>query len=930
MKAPRSAPPPGLGVPGERRRAGGLEPVPTAPVGRARRPAGLLGMISRVRWAVADQVLISGSNFVTMVLLGRTLSPGDFGGFSMVYMALLLANTVQAGVVTQPHNILGAALSGEAYRRYTTSTALSQLALGLVSTALALAAWGIARAAGWSGAPLLLALSPAILAWQVQELARRVLYTEGRHRSAFLNDAVSYGGQAAMVLALWHAGGLTGMSALLVLAATSALAAAMGAWQLRGSLSRAWELSCIRENWHFGKWLVGGELIGVWLSGQLFIWIAASMLGAGAVGAIRAVHTVFGPTRILSYVFESLLPVRFARAVATGGREALRADLARAVKILVPLLLAFCLVVGIFARPVLGLLYGDKYVEYAPLLALNGVSYCFGYAAMIYAAALRAARLTDREFVGRLSAALVATPLGYALIGAFGLYGVVFGVMINTLISGSFLWWAFGRIPPHQPKPHIPEGGPTMIRDEVDEACEAQAADPMFLPTGDRWAILTRVFEELDRAGIPFCVTHGYEGFPEAIASDVDCIMPAAVLPRRLAELLHAKRERIGAELVQWLGDDAHYVVLAGRGPDGSPQLLALHVSSSLRAGVRELYSAEDFQRDCRRRGPFWIPAPAVAFGSLLSRRVLKGVIDDGHARRLGDLYRDDEAGCRRELARLWPGPGPGATALAHAAEVGDWSAIRPILRALRRELAGPPSLKTLASGVQRGAAGLRDRVARWRRPCGLHVVFLGPDGVGKSTIIDAVSGDLRPAFAATAYRTFAPMLTRRPPPAGRGPKPHAMKIRSRPASYAKAAYWLAYYTVGYVPTAHRDKARAALIINHRYLVDALVDPRRYRYSGPVGLLRLIWRVAPKPDMIVVLDAPAEVIQARKQEVPPEETARQLSRYRALVASQPGACLVDADRPPGEVAIDVEDRILRMLAARVRRRLGLGLGADRR
>src|SRR4051794_1527403 len=43
----------------------------------------------RSLWALADQILISGTNFVTMVLVARGLDPAGFGAFNLVYGALL-------------------------------------------------------------------------------------------------------------------------------------------------------------------------------------------------------------------------------------------------------------------------------------------------------------------------------------------------------------------------------------------------------------------------------------------------------------------------------------------------------------------------------------------------------------------------------------------------------------------------------------------------------------------------------------------------------------------------------------------------------------------------------------------------------------------------------------------------------------------------
>src|SRR5258708_31273373 len=81
-------------------------------------------------WAIGDQTLISGSNFATMVLVAHGLGNlVDFGRFTLVYSALLFANVLQVALVTQPHNVLGAAREGDNYRRYTTSTLLSHFFL---------------------------------------------------------------------------------------------------------------------------------------------------------------------------------------------------------------------------------------------------------------------------------------------------------------------------------------------------------------------------------------------------------------------------------------------------------------------------------------------------------------------------------------------------------------------------------------------------------------------------------------------------------------------------------------------------------------------------------------------------------------------------------------------------------------------------------
>src|SRR4051812_32461616 len=79
-------------------------------------------------WGLADQALISATNFVTMILLARGLGSSAFGLFVLMYTCLLFANGLQTALFTQPQNVLGAERRGDAYERYTSSTAVGQTA----------------------------------------------------------------------------------------------------------------------------------------------------------------------------------------------------------------------------------------------------------------------------------------------------------------------------------------------------------------------------------------------------------------------------------------------------------------------------------------------------------------------------------------------------------------------------------------------------------------------------------------------------------------------------------------------------------------------------------------------------------------------------------------------------------------------------------
>jgi thymidylate kinase len=466
----------------------------------------------------------------------------------------------------------------------------------------------------------------------------------------------------------------------------------------------------------------------------------------------------------------------------------------------------------------------------------------------------------------------------------------------------------------------MPPAAPAAAAAEDSE--HAGGVDPL-PPDG---AMLRQVLAVLERDGLPYCVTHAYEHLPRHIVHDVDCVVPRAALPGRLAGLLKENEAFIGGRLVQWFEERANFVVLQGYETSpttGGPVMLQLHISSDFEVKNRVVAGCEEILATRRSfLGRFCVPAAQVEFACILANRVDKLGFEPHHLRQLSALWAAEPQRCSEQLERMFGAPS--VALVAASALRNEWEPVIAQLPRLRREMMWKLALSRPLGYLGRIADKHLRRLKRWCRPRGrrgggLHVVFLGPDGVGKSTVIEAVQQRIAPAFLRTAYQTFARSLLGRRPKAS----PHALPPRSLPASLLKAAWWFACYTVGYFFSIYPTLVRGGLVINHRYLLDAMVDPRRYRYAGPIGLLRAIWATAPKPDLVIVLDAPADIIHARKRETTLEETTRQREAYLALALTLPNARIVDTSRSPQQTIDDVTNLLLDHMAAGVARRLKL-------
>jgi thymidylate kinase len=67
------------------------------------------------------------------------------------------------------------------------------------------------------------------------------------------------------------------------------------------------------------------------------------------------------------------------------------------------------------------------------------------------------------------------------------------------------------------------------------------------------------------------------------------------------------------------------------------------------------------------------------------------------------------------------------------------------------------------------------------------------------------------------------------------------------------------------------------LVMIDRYFYNYYLDPDSVKYTGPDWLLKALLGWFPKPDVIVTLNASAEILLARKQELSPDQIARQIS-----------------------------------------------------
>ncbi len=431
--------------------------------------------------------------------------------------------------------------------------------------------------------------------------------------------------------------------------------------------------------------------------------------------------------------------------------------------------------------------------------------------------------------------------------------------------------------------------------------------------------LVTAVFERWRREAVEFLVLRNYENLPKDSTNDIDVL----VSPRQLAAA-----ERTLVEAARQTGYVLHNraefspVSLFFHHP-ATQQQIQFDLFHSLKWRAFTLLTPEAVLKERVDRGLFAIPHPKhEAVISLLTRQIYRGYVRDKYKPTILAGVKENQAEVKAVLAEMFGENVAGNLTRGILEE--RWNVVELQTGAMRLQLVWRRLTRqplTTAGSLLRDAGRLAGRL--WHPP-GIMIVLLGADGSGKSTVgtrfVEAMLGSFKPEKSFRGH--WKPALVRR---RGAGEAadvtdPHRRAPRGRLGSMlVLGCHWLEYLVGGcvrFLPVLFRN----GLVLMDRYHYDFAVDPRRYRLQVSPTTVTWLFRLLPSPDLVFVLDAPAEVLRARKQEVTPEETRRQREAFRALATRLPNARLVDCSQPVEAVVRVLTGHALAYLAERQARR----------
>lgn len=410
--------------------------------------------------------------------------------------------------------------------------------------------------------------------------------------------------------------------------------------------------------------------------------------------------------------------------------------------------------------------------------------------------------------------------------------------------------------------------------------------------------LLEIVFHSFTEAGVRWCLLRG-EADLDTPSGDIDLLVDPIQLNCVRQMLLSLKF----APLKAW-GRGSHNFFLCYHPP--TDHWIELDIVTELSFGPHftwETGAARGCLARRQRSGDVCTLAPDDGFWTLLFHCLLdKGRVSPQHAAWLAALVpvARPDGPLAEEFAAICPARWLPIRVI-RCVERGQWDELArfaPILAAaiLRRH----PFRTAWRTLLTRAARSLeKPLIMRQRR--GLSVALLGPDGAGKSTLAAGVQR----SFYFPVRSVYMGLWPRGPAKAGT-PWATGWEIALRPFKI-----WWRYLTAQY------HQARGRLVIFDRYTYDALLPPAGRFVALKRAYFWMLAHACPAPDLVMVLDAPGQVMYARKGEDNPAQLEAQRRHFLALGRHIAHLQVIDVTRGADDVRADVMARIWQRYATRL-------------
>ncbi|MCV9935358.1 lipopolysaccharide biosynthesis protein [Boseaceae bacterium BT-24-1] len=395
----------------------------------------------------SDQALCSACNFLTTILLARALGLEAFGIYTMVWLALYLAMSLQLGLIVSPMMSIGTKEQGAEAEAYYTVVFLHQAGYVVVATGAIFAALMLAAGVASPLADVALPGSMAAASYLTQDFLRRYLFARRRPAGILLIDAINQFLKLGALTALWQAGMISVANALWAVAGAAMISTICGL-SLSGPLlwRRQVLTSVTSRQWRSARWLVLTGSVQ-WVLSYSGLLVTAGLFGPKVLGALRAAQSLLAVLNVVREALENIVPPMAGKALAEGGMPGLHRTLGRAMLFAGLAGAAVVLGLGLFGPWLLHQLYGGEILEFDWVIVWYSFTFPMALMSLVLGCAFRALERTRPVFIAAFVGGCLNLLAVYPAAVVFGVAGLIAVTLLSELAVLTVLTVLAFRIP---------------------------------------------------------------------------------------------------------------------------------------------------------------------------------------------------------------------------------------------------------------------------------------------------------------------------------------------------------------------------------------------------------------------------------------------------------------------------------------------------
>lgn len=406
-----------------------------------------LSWVQKGSFAVLDQGLFAGANFLVNILLARWLPPAQYGAFSVAYSVFLLLGTFHMAVLIEPMLVFGAGKYARQFPRYLGLLLYSHSGL-MVGASLILA---VVALVFWQLGSVLLAqsfvgLAIAVPFIQLTWLLRRAFYVPLDPHWAVTGGVLHLGLMSVGLYGLCRQHLLSSFSALIMIGASSAV---VSIW-LTSMLKPRWRQEpagptlgmVLEDHWQYGKWS-SITAASRWVPLNINYLLLPIWFGLESSASFRAIMNFVMPLQQSYTAISMLLVPLYVRALQTQDRQ----ELARSVRFMLILFGIgsglYWAILSLFRYQIIEGFYGGRYGEHTHLLIIAGLTAFPTGVVTVLSSVLRAMERPDLVFWSSVIAAAVFIAVGLLLLPLGGVMGGLLGLLASLIAAAVVSAWFY-------------------------------------------------------------------------------------------------------------------------------------------------------------------------------------------------------------------------------------------------------------------------------------------------------------------------------------------------------------------------------------------------------------------------------------------------------------------------------------------------------